>query len=397
MKVTCRSILTLPYANQLKPVAGKEGMDHVISWVYYMEEPHYIEWLKGGELVLITGLVTKEREDRLLELLNALYEKNVAGIIINLGVYIKTIPQSVLDRGDFLGLPIFEMPELLRIVDISQSICFAICRQEKEEYDVSVALLGLLSGSRLTAKRISCLEAAGYQSRKKYRGIVIQSLDLLTSVSEKEPIYSEDDQREKAFHLLDQTVRNFMQEKECLTTNDDENYIWMAPADEEDHILEEMEGLAEFFHSKYKNGRFRIGVGSVFSDLRQFKNSVDSALEAIRIGADNQKGKEIFVYDDMILLRIFDRFEDKEELRQIASQVLKELMLPDYEELLKTLEEYVRAGFQAKAAAGNLYIHENTMHYRLKKIGDILQMDLKDYQDLFKINLALEILNVFGN
>ena len=63
MKVTCRSILTLPYANQLKPVAGKEGMDHVISWVYYMEEPHYIEWLKGGELVLITGLVTKERED----------------------------------------------------------------------------------------------------------------------------------------------------------------------------------------------------------------------------------------------------------------------------------------------------------------------------------------------
>ena len=188
-----------------------------------------------------------------------------------------------------------------------------------------------------------------------------------------------------------------MQEKECLTTNDDENYIWMAPADEEDHILEEMEGLAEFFHSKYKNGRFRIGVGSVFSDLRQFKNSVDSALEAIRIGADNQKGKEIFVYDDMILLRIFDRFEDKEELRQIASQVLKELMLPDYEELLKTLEEYVRAGFQAKAAAGNLYIHENTMHYRLKKIGDILQMDLKDYQDLFKINLALEILNVCGN
>ena len=70
MKITCRSILNLPYANQLKPVAGKEGMDHVISWVYYMEELHYIEWLKGGELVLITGLVIKEREDRLLELIN---------------------------------------------------------------------------------------------------------------------------------------------------------------------------------------------------------------------------------------------------------------------------------------------------------------------------------------
>ena len=99
----------------------------------------------------------------------------------------------------------------------------------------------------------------------------------------------------------------------------------------------------------------------------------------------------------MILLRLFDKFEDKEELLQIAAQVLKELMLPEQEELLKTLMEYVKAGFQAKAAAGSLYIHENTMHYRLKKIGDILRMDLKDYQDLFKINLALEILNVCRN
>ena len=397
MKITCRSILNLPYANQLKPVAGKEGMDHVISWVYYMEELHYIEWLKGGELVLITGLVIKEREDRLLELINALYEKNGAGLIINLGVYIKTTPQAVLDRGNFLGLPIFEMPELLRIVDISQSICFALCRQEKERYDVSVALLGILSGSRLTAKRLSCLEAAGYQSRKRYRGIVIQSLDLPGIGSEKEPIYSEDDQREREFHMLDQDVSSFMQGKECLTTSDDENYIWMAPAEEEDSILAEIENFAGFLHSKYRNAAFRIGVGGVFSDLRQFKSSVESAMEAIRIGADNQKGKDIFVYDDMILLRLFDKFEDKEELLQIAVQVLKELMLPEHEELLKTLMEYVKAGFQAKAAAGSLYIHENTMHYRLKKIGDILQMDLKDYQDLFKINLALEILNVCRN
>lgn len=395
MKITCRSILNLPYANQLKPVAGKEGMDHVISWVYNLEEPHYIEWLKGGELVLITGLVTKEREDRLLELINALYEKNVAGIIINLGIYIKTIPQAVLARGDFLGLPIFEMPELLRIVDISQSICFAICRQEKEQYDVSVALLGLLSGSRLTAKRIRCLEAAGYQSRKKYRGIVIQRTNPIGT--EQGPIYREEDEWDWEMHLLDQTVRSFMQEKECLTTSDDENYIWMAPADEGEDILAEMNDLIYFLHNKHKNAEFRIGVGNVFSDLRQLKNSVENAMEAIRIGTDNQKEKEIFVYDNMIFLRLFDKFEDKGELFQIGAQVLKGLLLPENGELLKTLSEYAKTGFQAKAAAGKLYIHENTMHYRLKKIGDILQMNLKDYRNLFKISLALEILYVCRN
>ena len=95
----------------------------------------------------------------------------------------------------------------------------------------------------------------------------------------------------------------------------------------------------------------------------------------------------------MIVLRLFEKFEDKEELREIAAQILQDLMLPEREELLRTLIQYVKCGFQAKRAAETLFIHENTMHYRLRKIEEMLKVDLKDPHDAFSLTLAVEIVN----
>lgn len=393
MSVTCRSILSLPYANQLKPLAGKDGMDNVISWVYCMEDPHYVDWLKGGELVLITGLVTKERDNMLLDMINALYEKNVAGVIINLSFYIKEIPRSVIERGDFLGLPIFEMPEMMRIVDISQSICFAIFKEETAQYDVNITLFGLLSGSRLTAKRLSRLEAAGYQQKGKYRAVVLKILEIQNSGVSREKLYDEETW-DREFHRLDQIINGYTKGEGRLTTSDEDSYIWMAPVDECTDIQEFADQFAAYLSEKCPRTRYQIGIGSVFSDLRQLKNSVESAQEAIRIGSADSERKDVYIYDDMILLRLFEKFEDKDELMQIAAQILKELLLPENEELLQTLLAYIKCGFLAKQAAKELFIHENTMHYRLKKIASMLKVDFKNHRDLFHLTLAAEIVTV---
>lgn len=393
MSVTCRSILSLPYANQLKPLAGKDGMDNVISWVYCMEDPHYVDWLKGGELVLITGLVTKERDNMLLDMINALYEKNVAGVIINLSFYIKEIPRSVIERGDFLGLPIFEMPEMMRIVDISQSICFAIFKEETAQYDVNITLFGLLSGSRLTAKRLSRLEAAGYQQKGRYRAVVLKILEIQNSGVSREKLYDEETW-DREFHRLDQIINGYTKGEGRLTTSDEDSYIWMAPVDECTDIQEFADRFAAYLSEKCPRTRYQIGIGSVFSDLRQLKNSVESAQEAIRIGSADSERKDVYIYDDMILLRLFEKFEDKDELMQIAAQILKELLLPENEELLQTLLAYIKCGFLAKQAAKELFIHENTMHYRLKKIASMLKVDFKNHRDLFHLTLAAEIVTV---
>lgn len=397
MNVTCKNILSLPYANQLKLLAGKEGLNHVISWVYYMEDYHYVDWLKGGELVIVTGLITREEEGMLLDLLNALYEKNVAGVVINLSFYIREIPQTVIDRGDFLGLPIFEMPAMLRIVDVSQSICFAIFKEETSQYDVNVTLFGILSGSRITAKRLNRLELAGFQPGASYRAIVIQIRESATMPEsgmaiEPEELYQEA-QWDREFHRLDQLIREYLGTEQVLTTSDEDSYIWIAQMDENLSLREVGDRFLTHLHNRTTGTSYCIGIGSVFRDLKDMKASVDNAQRAIRLGQNETPEGELYLYDNMIVLRLFEKFEDKEELREIAAQILQDLMLPEREELLRTLVQYVKCGFQAKRAAEALFIHENTMHYRLRKIEEMLKVDLKDPHDAFSLTLAVEIVN----
>ena len=397
MNVTCKNILSLPYANQLKLLAGKEGLNHVISWVYYMEDYHYVDWLKGGELVIVTGLITREEEGMLLDLINALYEKNVAGVVINLSFYIREIPQAVIDRGNFLGLPIFEMPAMLRIVDVSQSICFAIFKEETSQYDVNVTLFGILSGSRITAKRLNRLELAGFQPGAPYRAIVIQIRESATMPEpgmaiEPEELYQEA-QWDREFHRLDQLIREYLGTEQVLTTSDEDSYIWIAQMDENLSSREVGDRFLTHLHNRTTGTSYRIGIGSVFRDLKDMKASVDNAQRAIRLGQNETPEGELYLYDNMIVLRLFEKFEDKEELREIAAQILQDLMLPEREELLRTLVQYVKCGFQAKRAAEALFIHENTMHYRLRKIEEMLKVDLKDPHDAFSLTLAVEIVN----
>ena len=75
MNITCKNILNLPYAGQLKLVAGESGQNHVIEWVHYMEEPGYVEWLRGGELILTTGIMIGKDEKAFLRLSKGFMKK----------------------------------------------------------------------------------------------------------------------------------------------------------------------------------------------------------------------------------------------------------------------------------------------------------------------------------
>jgi purine catabolism regulator len=58
-------------------------------------------------------------------------------------------------------------------------------------------------------------------------------------------------------------------------------------------------------------------------------------------------------------------------------------------EMLRTLEAYFASNGQINDAAKELYIHRNTVLYRLEKIGEILNIDLKNTNQLLQLKLVL--------
>ena len=397
MVVTCKNITSLPYANQLKLLAGKDALDHPITWVYYMEDPFYVDWLKGGELVITTGLVTKEDSEKLIDMIDAVATKDIAGFVINIGIYISKIPEKVISYCEEIGLPLFEMPENVRIEDVSQNICYAIFKQDTGQYNVNVTLFGILYGSYMTSKRLKRLEAAGYRQNQPYVAVVLRLVQDKKKMADGKKCLDENElyneaTLEIAYKKVEQIIHAYAGFPECLTTTDDDRMIWVCPVNGEENLTQKIDAFADALEKRIGDCVFDIGVGSTFVDLKNLMDSTKNAEVALKFSGKHKPGRPVY-YDDFILLRLFEHFEDKKELEDIASKVLKDLLNQENRELLYTLDLYLNHNLVAKDAAKALFIHENTMHYRMKKIASITGRDFNNQNDLFLLQLAMEILH----
>lgn len=58
-------------------------------------------------------------------------------------------------------------------------------------------------------------------------------------------------------------------------------------------------------------------------------------------------------------------------------------------DLVKTLKTYFAAGANASEAADRLFLHRNSMTYRLERIGSLTGLDLRDHRVALALQLGL--------
>ena len=66
-------------------------------------------------------------------------------------------------------------------------------------------------------------------------------------------------------------------------------------------------------------------------------------------------------------------------------------------ELIATLDCYFRCGQNLRLTADKLYIHKNSVIYRIKKIESLLNATLADSQTAFDLQLCLVLRNVYDS
>ena len=399
MKVTCKSISSLPYANKLKLLAGENGINNIIQWVHYLEEPKYVEWLKGGELIIITGAIIQNSSKALINIINQLYDKNVSGVIINLSFFINAVPEEVIKMGNFLGLPIFEMPAEVRIVDISQSICSAIFQRRNAKNEIEKLLMDLIYGRKITEKMISKLVKYDYQKNTIYRSLVVYCKEKTKEKKEKledKIQFYDEEYLEEFLNIVGGFAEEFfeLKEKRILYVVDEDRIIIMLPVYGNEDVTVELNEMKQWLEDKVAFENIYIGVGTEWSTIKDFKYSVNCAVDAINLGNNTKKIDCIFDYNKLTTIRLINEVQDKNIIKSIVNQILGKILKVDREEkqeLYRTLEVYLEENCNAKKAATHLYIHFNTMRYRLKKIEHILNCNLNSQDDLFEIQLAIKL------
>lgn len=391
MALVCRKILELPYADRLVLLAGKDGLDNIIRWVHYLENPKYIKWIKGGELVIISGAMIKG-EKEWIEIVNMLYRYKAAGIIINLSNYIKKVPQIVINISDNLGIPLFEMAAQIRIVDMSQSICYGIFKEQHKDNLNNNAILEVVYGQRITEKRIERLKDIGILNGFQYRVVAI-SFNIENKQNISENSFYDDDEAQIQYKLLFDIKNFFKNIGENVSVALDDNIILMfTRCTDYIQIKQYMRQLYEKINESFKNITVTIVIGDNFDKIRDIPKCVERTKRIIEV----QKGGITDNYGD-ILQSMLMKIDDTEEIKEEVKNRLGVLLDDENSENFETLRQYLKSGQSIKNTAEKLFIHTNTVYYRLCKIQDLLGFKFENREKFFQLQVSMRIYELYKN
>jgi DNA-binding PucR family transcriptional regulator len=119
-----------------------------------------------------------------------------------------------------------------------------------------------------------------------------------------------------------------------------------------------------------------LAVGSMIHKLEELRSSYNQACETKETGSILWKNDHLYFYSLACIYSALKKrpfsYLDLLEIHELISKQ-KQLSFNSIE----TLETYIEAG-NYKQAAKKLYIHENTLRYRIQKIADLFLFDLEN-------------------
>jgi len=151
--------------------------------------------------------------------------------------------------------------------------------------------------------------------------------------------------------------------------------------------------------SKISNLENCFGVGRNYKGLINVHKSLNDAAKAVDAYL-NYSNDRIIYFDKLGIYKLFCHDVIKKELIEFYSLTLKKLVEYDNKRdanLVKTMEMYFEKNGNLKKMSEELYTHYNTILYRMKRIQEILDIDINDRSDRYNIETALEIYKIIKN
>ncbi len=144
--ITVREALALDCMRGARMVAGADGADRRIRGVNVMEDADIVRWMRGGELLLTTGYTIRDDPSALVRLVPALAERDLAGLVVKLGLYVEAVPDDVVALADRLAFPLIALPSQTMFDDVLSEVLGTILNRQAVELERSSAIHARLTG-----------------------------------------------------------------------------------------------------------------------------------------------------------------------------------------------------------------------------------------------------------
>jgi PucR family transcriptional regulator, purine catabolism regulatory protein len=114
-------------------VAGRDGLTRAVRWVHSAELADIAPLLRGGDLLLSTGIALPGTGEGLSRFASSLGDSDVAGLLIELGRRWTALPAALVDACERVGLPLVALTREVRFAAIAQAVGERIVAEQLEE------------------------------------------------------------------------------------------------------------------------------------------------------------------------------------------------------------------------------------------------------------------------
>ncbi|WP_170834613.1 PucR family transcriptional regulator [Natronincola peptidivorans] len=148
-----------------------------------------------------------------------------------------------------------------------------------------------------------------------------------------------------------------------------------------------------------KSHDLTVGVSQRFIDLLTLSNHYKHTLKVLNLGDQLRSEDRIFHCDDFHFYTLLSSILKKENLLDYCHPAVLNLQNFDKKNdtnYSQTLYYYLLNNQNVNETAKSLFVHRNTMTYRLKKIKELIQLNLDDSETIFLITMSYKIIEFLG-
>jgi len=131
-----------------------------------------------------------------------------------------------------------------------------------------------------------------------------------------------------------------------------------------------------------------FGVGTIGKRFLDIKSSYEEACKVVNIGKKRVNSEKVLLAKDF-LIEILLLNLNKGILRMIEREIKPIIKRNDWKEISETIKAWCESGFNKVSTAEAMFIHRNTLQYRLERIEETLKVDVKDYRKMLHLYLGI--------
>lgn len=225
--------------------------------------------------------------------------------------------------------------------------------------------------------------------------IYSQAKKLYMNLESLRVVYLVETKNEKDVMTLE-TVRSIFapQSQDVITAVDEKNIVVVKEISEKDDF-EALDRIAQMLVDMLNTGdteaRVRVSYGTVVSQLKNVSKSYKEAKMAMDVGRVFYPEKSVIAYRTLGIGRLIYQLP-----LPLCNMFLNEALgesLPDTfdEETLTTINKFFENNLNVSETARQLFVHRNTLVYRLEKLQKTTGLDIRVFEDALTFKIALMV------